>query len=33
MGLVERYRRLLELSEFEGRLFALERATQGPTGE
>ena len=33
MGLVERYRRLLELSEFEGRLLALERATQGPTDE
>ena len=25
MGLVERYRRLLELSESEGRLLALER--------
>ena len=33
MGLVERYRRLLELSEFEGRLLALERATQEPTDE
>ena len=33
MGLLERYRRLLELSEFEGRLLALERATQGPTDE
>ena len=33
MGLVERYRRLLELSEFEGRLLALERATQGPIDE
>ncbi|MGR3343996.1 MAG: hypothetical protein ACU0DI_12365 [Paracoccaceae bacterium] len=27
MGLVEQYRRILELSEFEGRIVALERAT------
>lgn len=26
MGLVERYRRVLEFSEFDGRLLALERA-------
>ncbi len=28
MGLVEQYRKTLELSEFEGRIVALERATQ-----
>ncbi len=28
MGLVEQYRRTLELSEFEGRIVALERATK-----
>ena len=28
MGLVERYGRVLEISEFEGRIVALERATQ-----
>ena len=32
MGLVETYRRTLELSEFDGRLLALERAIKAGSG-